>query len=138
MMRWLIDTNVPLRALHRPDPFHEAAWGAVRQLRRRGEVLCYTLQTLAEFWTVCTRPAASRGGLGLTVVEADLRVRVIERHLTFLPDTLKCVHTGGALSSSTGSRGFEPTTLAWSHQCLPMISRTSSHLTWTTFVLLGR
>lgn len=89
MMRWLIDTNVPLRALHRPDPFHGAAWGAVRQLRRRGEVLCYTLQTLAEFWTVCTRPAASRGGLGLTVVEADLRVRVIERHLTFLPDTLQ-------------------------------------------------
>jgi predicted nucleic acid-binding protein len=86
-MSWLIDANVPLRALHRPDPFHPAAWGAVRIFRQRGEVLCYTLQTLTEFWAVCTRPAAARGGFGLTVVEADRRVKVIERHLAFLPDT---------------------------------------------------
>ena len=86
-MPWLIDANVPLRALHRPDPFHQAAWDAVRILRRRGEVLCYTLQTLTEFWAVCTRPAAARGGFGLTGLEADRRVRVIERHLTFLADT---------------------------------------------------
>jgi predicted nucleic acid-binding protein len=62
--------------------------GAVRILRQRGEVLYYTLQTLTEFWAVCTRPAAARGGFGLTVAEADRRVRVIERHLIFLPDTL--------------------------------------------------
>ena len=86
-MAWLIDANVPLRALHRPDPFHQAAWDGVRILRQRGEDLCYTLQTLAEFWAVSTRPAAARGGFGLTVEEADRRVRVIERHLTFLPDT---------------------------------------------------
>ena len=86
-MPWLIDANIPLRALHRPDPFHQAAWDAVRILRRRGEVLCYTLQPLTEFWAVCTRPAAARGGFGLTLVEADRRLRVIERHLTFLPDT---------------------------------------------------
>lgn len=85
-MSWLIDANVPLRALHRPDSFHVAAWSAVRILRQRGEVLCYTLQTLTEFWSVCTRPVAARGGFGQTVIEADRRVRVIERHLTFLPD----------------------------------------------------
>lgn len=68
-MPWLIDTNVPLRALHRADPFHEAAWGAVRILRRRGEVLCCTHQTLAEFWAVSTRPVAARGGFGLSVIE---------------------------------------------------------------------
>src|SRR5687768_15832286 len=86
-MSWIIDANVPLRALHRPDPGHQPAWGAVRILRQRGEVLCYTLQTLTEFWSVATRPAAARGGFGLTVLEADRRVRVIERHLSFLPDT---------------------------------------------------
>jgi predicted nucleic acid-binding protein len=43
-MPWLIDANVLLRALHRPDPFHQAAWSAVRILRQRGEVLCYTLR----------------------------------------------------------------------------------------------
>lgn len=86
-MLWLIDANVPLRALHRPDPFHPAAWGSIRILRERGEVLCCTLQTLTEFWAVSTRPATSRGGFGLSVTETDRRVRVIERHMTFLSDT---------------------------------------------------
>jgi len=86
-MPWLIDANVPLRALHRPDPFHQSAWSAVLNLRQRGEDLCYTLQTLTEFWAVCTRPATARGGFGLTVIETDRRLRVLERHLTFLPDT---------------------------------------------------
>jgi predicted nucleic acid-binding protein len=86
-MPWLIDPGVLLRATHRPDPLHQVAWGAGRALRLRGETLCYTLQTLAEFWDVCTRPAAARGGFGLTVAETDRRARLIERHLTFLPDT---------------------------------------------------
>ena len=28
-MAWLIDANVPLRALHRPDPLHSTAWNSV-------------------------------------------------------------------------------------------------------------
>jgi predicted nucleic acid-binding protein len=86
-MPWLPDTGILLRAAHRPDPLQPAAWGAVRILRLRGEVLCYTLQTLAEFWNVCTRPVTARGGFGLAVAETDRRVRVIERSMTFLPDT---------------------------------------------------
>jgi predicted nucleic acid-binding protein len=86
-MPWLVDANVLLRVIHRPDPLHVAARGSVRALRRRGETMHYTLQTLAEFWGVCTRPAEARGGFGLTLVETDRRVRLIERHLIFLADT---------------------------------------------------
>jgi predicted nucleic acid-binding protein len=86
-MPWLPDTGILLRAAHRPDPLQPTAWSAVRILRLRAEVLCYTLQTLAEFWNVCTRPVAARGGFGLSVPETDRRMRLIGRTMTFLQDS---------------------------------------------------
>jgi predicted nucleic acid-binding protein len=41
----------------------------------------------AEFWNVCARPATARGGLGLSVADADQRLRVIERLFPILPVT---------------------------------------------------
>ena len=86
-MPWLLDSNILLRGLHRTDPEHALARDAVFALWARGGRLCFTLQTLAEFWNVSTRPPGARGGFGLSLTETDRRMRLIERHLTFLPDT---------------------------------------------------
>jgi predicted nucleic acid-binding protein len=86
-MPYLLDTNIPVRLANRHDPLHRAARQAVYALRSRGERLCYTSQILGEFWNVCTRPAAARGGLGLTISRTDRRVRVMEQHLILLPDS---------------------------------------------------
>lgn len=87
MAYWLIDSNVLLRVLHRAAPEHLAAREAAAILWARGDTPCVTLQSLTEFWNVSTRPATARGGLGLSVGETQRRLRFLERHLTFLPDT---------------------------------------------------
>lgn len=87
MANWLIDSNVLLRVLHRAAPEHHVARQAAAILWARGDIPCVTLQGLAEFWNVSTRPAAARGGLGLSVLETQRRLRILERHLTFLADT---------------------------------------------------
>lgn len=86
-MRWLADTSVLLRAVLPGAPEHLAAIGAGRLLLERDDELCFTLQGLAEFWNVCTRPTTARGGFGLSIPETARRIRVIERFGTFLPDT---------------------------------------------------
>jgi len=82
----LVDTNILLRVLDREDPLHESARSAVRAIKSRGEQNVTTLQNVAEFWNVCTRPVYARGGLGLTVEQAEKRLRMLERIFTVLPD----------------------------------------------------
>jgi predicted nucleic acid-binding protein len=91
-MLYLVDANILLRLLQRQDPLHLLVRNALRTLRSRGDHLCYTSQILGEVWNVCTRPATSRGGFGLTVAETERRVRRIERLYTLLPDD-PAVHT---------------------------------------------
>ncbi len=86
-MRYLLDSNILLRLARRSDPLRPPVRSALRTLRRRGDELCYTPQNLVEFWSVSTRPAAARGGLGLTPTETDRRLRLlVERFFTRLPD----------------------------------------------------
>jgi predicted nucleic acid-binding protein len=85
-MPYLLDTNVLVRLNNLHDPQRSVARNAVFALSTRGERLCYTSQILGEFWNVSTRPAAARGGLGLTVARTDRRVRMMERYLELLPD----------------------------------------------------
>lgn len=89
MASWLLDSNVLLRVMDRNAPDHLLARRSVAILWSRGDTLCVTLQCLAEFWSVCTRPATARGGLSLSIAETHRRLRVLERHLTFLPDTAR-------------------------------------------------
>ena len=56
-------------------------------LAARQEDLCYTTQTLVEFWNVCTRPATARGGLGLSLQATERKVRFIENRFRFLPES---------------------------------------------------
>ena len=82
--RYLADTNILVRLVKRNDPECSLVRGALRALLVQSARLCYTPQTMAEFWNVSTRPP-ERHGYGLTPLEADRRARRIERAVTWLP-----------------------------------------------------
>ncbi len=85
-MTWLLDTGILLRYVLLADPACPLVRAAVRTLKQRGDRLCFVPQNLAEFWNVCTRPPAARGGYGLSTERADARARLLERTFTLLPD----------------------------------------------------
>jgi predicted nucleic acid-binding protein len=83
---WLFDTNILLRMSKRDDPHHPMISGALRALVAQGAWLCFTSQTLGEFWNASTRPV-DQNGFGLSTSETDRIARVIERDFQFLPDS---------------------------------------------------
>lgn len=87
-MPYLVDTNIFLRVAKRNDPARQITLAALRLLAAQQEDLCYTTQTLVEFWNVCTRPTTARGGLGLSVQVTDRKVRLIEKRFRLLPESL--------------------------------------------------
>src|SRR5438552_19029595 len=82
----LLDSNILLRISKSDDPHHAAISYALHALVGHGVRLCYTSQTLAEFWNASTRPL-DKNGFGLNVAETDRLARVIERDFEFLPDS---------------------------------------------------
>jgi predicted nucleic acid-binding protein len=82
----LLDTNILLRIGKRDDPQYPAIVNALRALASQDIRLCYTSQTLGEFWNASTRPL-EKNGFGLSVSEADRLARVIENTFEFLPDS---------------------------------------------------
>jgi predicted nucleic acid-binding protein len=82
----LLDSNILLRISKKDDPQHSAIGLALHSLVQRQVQLCYTSQTLAEFWNASTRPL-DKNGFGLSVAEADRLARVIERDFEFLAES---------------------------------------------------
>jgi predicted nucleic acid-binding protein len=76
-MRILVDTNILLRATQPSHPMHASAVRAMEILMGREEPLVVTVQNIAEFWNVATRPAANNG-LGFTNEEAQEELARIE------------------------------------------------------------
>jgi hypothetical protein len=68
-----------LRISKSDDPQHAAISHALHTLVGQGVRLCYTSQTLGEFWNASTRPL-DKNGFGLSVAETDRLARVIERY----------------------------------------------------------
>lgn len=85
VQRYLIDTNVLLRMFRQDDPQHQLVRATLDELGRRGIEACFSLQNIAEFWNVCTRPL-ERNGYGLSISDTNQCVESIERTMTFLPD----------------------------------------------------
>src|SRR5258707_13991356 len=85
-MLCLLDSNILLRISKSGDPQHAAISHALRALVGQGVRLCYTSQTLGEFWNASTRPL-DKNGFGLAVAETDRLAGVIERDFDFLPDS---------------------------------------------------
>ncbi|MBA2494501.1 MAG: PIN domain-containing protein [Acidobacteria bacterium] len=92
-MSFLLDTNVFLRLAEKNSPQRQTMFEALRKLRADQAIICYTPQILSEFWNVCTRPAISRGGLGLSIAETERKVSLIEKHFRLLPDSLATFKT---------------------------------------------
>jgi len=67
----LLDTNILVRERDTTDPKHSETISCLRQLWQARWTLYVTTQTLMEYWSVATRPAESRGGLGLRPQEAE-------------------------------------------------------------------
>ncbi|WP_088258715.1 PIN domain nuclease [Fimbriiglobus ruber] len=82
----LTDTGILIRLADPADPQHTTVDRAVRAIRGRGDGLAIGAQNAAEFWNVCTRPATARGGWGLTVAEADRRLKAVETGFPLLPE----------------------------------------------------
>jgi predicted nucleic acid-binding protein len=82
----LLDGNILLRISKNDDPKQAVIGHALRALVGQGVRLCYTSQTLGEFWNASTRPF-DKNGFGLSVTETDRLARVIERDFEFLPDS---------------------------------------------------
>jgi predicted nucleic acid-binding protein len=103
----LTDSGILLRLLEPGDPQHAAIRGAVRALRSRGDTLVTTAQNAAEFWNVCTRPATARGGYGLSIADADRRLRIIERLFRVVPDSPTAYRTWRSLLVTHAVKGVQ-------------------------------
>lgn len=82
----LTDSGILTRLYNRADPDHAAIEKTVKSHKSAGDVLAFSLQNAAEFWSVCSRPASSRGGLGLDIPETRRRLLGIEGAFSFLAD----------------------------------------------------
>jgi predicted nucleic acid-binding protein len=60
-MAYLLDTGILLRLIDEPDPQHDIVCDAVDMLVGRKLELFITIQNIAEFWNVATRPKANNG-----------------------------------------------------------------------------
>ena len=85
-MSVLLDTNVLLRRVQPTHPSHALAVESVTHLMSAGEPVHFTLQNIAEFWNVATRPA-QHNGLGLPAPVVLTEVEKIEAAFELLPDT---------------------------------------------------
>jgi predicted nucleic acid-binding protein len=83
----LIDTNVLLRSVQTFHPMHVVAVRALEVLMQREEPLVITIQNIAEFWNVATRPAANNG-LGFTIEEAQEELIKLEGFFQVLSENL--------------------------------------------------
>ncbi|HWB86429.1 MAG TPA: hypothetical protein VG675_19965 [Bryobacteraceae bacterium] len=68
--------------------------------------LCYTSQTLAEFWNASTRPL-DKNGFGLSVAETDQLARVIERDFELLADSREAHERWRALLVAHNVQGVQ-------------------------------
>jgi predicted nucleic acid-binding protein len=82
----LVDTNVLLRRTQPGNNQYTVAVESVRRLLAAGEAVHYTLQNIAEFWSVITRPVTSNG-MGVDAATALAEVEKIERAMELLPDS---------------------------------------------------
>ena len=85
-MSILLDTNILLRRVQPSHPSHALTVDSVARLLAAGEAVHFTLQNIAEFWNVATRPA-QHNGLGFSASVTLAEVEKIEAAFELLPDT---------------------------------------------------
>jgi predicted nucleic acid-binding protein len=84
-MIYLTDTNVLLGMVHRTDERYPIVQTANHRLLANGHQLQTTLQNIAEFWNVSTRPI-DRNGFGLTPYATGELLQDLEQSFPLMPD----------------------------------------------------
>ena len=105
-MACLVDTCILLRAFDRGKAEQPAIVTTLRRLWSEGETLFVSVQNVAEFWNVPTRPNA-RNGLGESVASTARRVRLIERFSTICSESLASYTCLKRLLSEQGVLGVQ-------------------------------
>jgi predicted nucleic acid-binding protein len=104
--RYAVDTNILSRISQRDDPDNGLVKSTTRALVERGIGLCFTAQSLGEFWNVSTRPIG-RNGYGLSPREANDHLAFIEGRYSLLADSLLVVRAWRKLLLEHQVRGAE-------------------------------
>ena len=117
----LLDSNILLRISKSDDPQHAVISHALQVLVGQGVRLCYTSQTLGEFWNASTRPL-DKNGFGLSVDETDRLARVIERDFDFLPDSREVHDRWRSLLVVTIFKVCRSMTPGWRQACMSTAS----------------
>jgi predicted nucleic acid-binding protein len=97
-MLYLLDTGVLLRAFDIRNSDHEDIVQALRILRDRGDEFAVTIQNLAEFWNVSTRPIENNG-YGLPARTVKRRIQLIERFCVLHTENIASVENWKQLAS---------------------------------------
>ena len=106
-MVYLVDTNVLLSFVNSSDSRHQIVQSAARKLWANNDELKTTLQNLAEFWNVCTRPRSQRNGLNLPTSQTDQLLQTAEQVFPLLPDTPSVYNEWRQLVVSYGVSGVQ-------------------------------
>jgi predicted nucleic acid-binding protein len=130
-MLYLLDTGILLRIFNRADPDCATIRTALRRLKADGHRFAVAFQNIAEFWNVSTRPATSRGGMGLTIAQTEKHARVLERIFTVLPENSVAYSTWRDLvrtHSVHGVQVYDARLVAWmkSHGITHIVSLNAS------------
>jgi predicted nucleic acid-binding protein len=83
----LADSGILIRLYEPSDPLHGVIRQAVGVIVGRGDVPVAAHQNFAELWNVCTRPTTARGGLGLAISVADIRLASAEQRFGRLAES---------------------------------------------------
>ena len=105
-LSYLVDTNILLRISRPDDPDYGQIGVTLEELEKQNAQLCFSLQNIAEFWNVCTRPS-ERNGYGLSTAETNRRVEFVERTMTFLPDNDRVYSARRTLVTLHNVRGVQ-------------------------------
>jgi predicted nucleic acid-binding protein len=105
-MSYLLDTSVLLRAFDRDASEHAEILLAIRHLLDRDEQLVVSVQNIAEFWNVSTRPK-DKNGFALAVPTVARRIRVIERFATISAESTTSYHEWKRLLTAYQVRGVK-------------------------------
>ena len=87
-MKILVDSNVIIGSFDHSRVDHVDCVRALRTLLLRNEELCICAQVLIEFWAVATRPATSRGGLGVSVKAVASEVDQLVQDYTLIEEPI--------------------------------------------------
>ena len=86
MTKYLLDTNILLRAGDPLSPRHSLAVNSVASLIAQGHECVITAQILIEFWVVATRPKEVNG-LGWSVQQTEKKINQLISQFTLIEET---------------------------------------------------